>query len=322
MAQSAAVEATPELLVEPAEVLPDTVPDAGLVEAAPRTRRSVIAAAFGGLAGMIGHGLATAEPAAAANGDALLLGQTNSATAFTQLNSTSYQGLIVYGANHGIEGKSNGATGKGVVASASNGAGKNYGVYAHAFGAEGIGVQGTATNNSVGVLGHSHPNSIAVAQPPTQKKTGVYGFAVQDAEAVGVLGEAAAGLGVKGKATTGSGVYGTTQVGTGVFGYSASGVAGRFQTSAALTGVALHTIGRVKFDKSVGRVTIAAGTRSVIVTPGIDLTATSAAVATLQGSANGAIVERVAIDVTANTLTIFLTKNTTVAVSVAWHVFG
>ena len=78
----------------------------------------------------------------------------------------------------------------------------------------------------------------------------------------------------------------------------------------------------MKFDKSVGRPTIAAGTKSVTVTPGIDLTTTSAAVATLQGSANGALVERVAIDTTANTLTIFPTKNTTAAVSVAWHVFG
>ena len=80
--------------------------------------------------------------------------------------------------------------------------------------------------------------------------------------------------------------------------------------------------GRVRFDNSVGLATIAAGTTSVTVTPGIDLTATSAVVATLQGASGGALVYRVSIDATADRFTIHLTKNTTVAVKVAWHVFG
>jgi hypothetical protein len=288
-----------------------------------RSRRSVIAAALGGVAGLVGHRLVNADPVAAANGDSLILGQSNSASTYTVLNSTSPQGLIVYGASSGVEGRSSGSTGVGVFAAAhSGGAGRNYGVYAQAHGTDGAGVWAFSGNNSTGVIGFSYPQGSFGNNPTNPKKTGVYGVALQDAEAMGVMGESAAGVGVKGKATTGSGVYGTTQSGFGVFGYSASGTAARFQTSAALTGVALQTIGRVKFDKSVGRATIAAGTKSIVVTPGIDLTTTSAAVATLQGSANGALVERVAIDTTANTLTIYLTKNTTVAVSVAWHVFG
>ncbi len=58
-------------------------------------------------------------------------------------------------------------------------------------------------------------------------------------------------------------------------------------------------------------------------TPGIDLTATSAVVATLQGSAGGTTtVHRIAVNATADTFTIYLTANATAAVKVAWHVFG
>ena len=79
---------------------------------------------------------------------------------------------------------------------------------------------------------------------------------------------------------------------------------------------------RVRFDNSVGIATIAAGTNGVTVTPGIDLTATSAVVATLQGPAGGALVERVSVNATTDQITIYLTKNSTNTVKVAWHVFG
>ena len=50
-------------------------------------------------------------------------------------------------------------------------------------------------------------------------------------------------------------------------------------------GTALHAIVRVRFDKSVGLATIGAATGGVTVTPDSDLTAVSASVATLRGSA-------------------------------------
>jgi hypothetical protein len=88
-------------------------------------------------------------------------------------------------------------------------------------------------------------------------------------------------------------------------------------------GVALRTVGKVKFDNCVGIATIAAGTNSVIVTPGIDLTATTVVVATLQGSAGGTTtVHRVVLNTTADTFTIYLTGNATGNVKVGWHAFN
>jgi hypothetical protein len=60
-----------------------------------------------------------------------------------------------------------------------------------------------------------------------------------------------------------------------------------------------------------------------VVTPGIDLTGSSAVVATLQGPAGGTTtVHRVIVDATNDQFTIYLTANSTVNVKVAWHVFG
>ena len=68
---------------------------------------------------------------------------------------------------------------------------------------------------------------------------------------------------------------------------------------------------------------IAKGASSVTVTPGIDLTAKSAVVATLMGSAGASTVVRyVLVNATADRFTIYLTAKATAAVTVAWHVFG
>jgi hypothetical protein len=144
-------------------------------------------------------------------------------------------------------------------------------------------------------------------------RTGVYGEAKQDSTARGVAGVSTSGRGVYGAATTGYGVRGQATTGAALYG----------QTSGLKSGVALRTVGKVRFDNSVGLATIASGTKSVTVTPGIDLTTTSAVVATLQGNPGGTTtVQRVAIDTAADTFTIYLTANSTASVKVAWHVFG
>ena len=89
------------------------------------------------------------------------------------------------------------------------------------------------------------------------------------------------------------------------------------------TGQAIRAIGRVVLDNCSGVATIAAGSNNVTVTPGIDLVATSAVVATLQGDAGGSTtVKRVTVNTTNNTFQIVLTANSTAQVKVAWHVFG
>ena len=54
-----------------------------------------------------------------------------------------------------------------------------------------------------------------------------------------------------------------------------------------MSGYALRAVGRVRLDNAGGIAIILAGKRAVVVVPGIDLAATSAVVATLQGSAGG-----------------------------------
>ena len=128
-----------------------------------------------------------------------------------------------------------------------------------------------------------------------------------------MVGVAASGIGVRAHAPTGYGIHATTTSGTGVYA----------TTGGLKSGTALRTVGRVRFDNSVGIATIAAGTSSVTVTPGIDLTATSAVVATLQGDAGGSTtVKRISMNPTTDQFTIYLTANATAAVKVAWHVFG
>jgi hypothetical protein len=88
-------------------------------------------------------------------------------------------------------------------------------------------------------------------------------------------------------------------------------------------GLAFRAVGRVKLDNCSGIATIAAGTNNVVVKPGIDLTSSSAVVATLQASAGGTTtVHRCVVNVTTDSFTIYLTANSTANVKVAWHIFG
>jgi hypothetical protein len=108
-----------------------------------------------------------------------------------------------------------------------------------------------------------------------------------------VLGQSTAGQGVRGQATTGTGGY-----------FSAS------------TGTALQAEGPVRFKSSTG-------TRSTTVNPGQDLTATTKILVTLQGDPGGStVIQRVAINATANTFTIYLTANSVRAVRISWFVIA
>ena len=227
------------------------------------------------------------------------------------------------GDSSGVYGESN--SGYGVNGSSGSGAG----VYGLSFASDKPAILGISHAASTGVLGFSGTTST----PAAPAKTGVYGYADQDAAARGVTGQSTAGYGVSGIATTGRAVNGIASTGHGVFGLASSGIGNRgyaatgtalyASTSGPKVGTALRAIGRVKLDNCAGVATIASGHTSVTVTPGTDLSATSAVVATLMGSAGGTTtVHRVAVNAAADTFTIYLTANATTAVTVAWHVFG
>lgn len=167
-----------------------------------------------------------------------------------------------------------------------------------------------AGSERTGVMGFS--GQTAPAGAPA--KTGVYGYAAQDANARGVHGKSTSGRGVYGEATTGAGVRGQATTGT----------AGYFATTDPAAGFAIQATGRVKFANCAGITTVTGGSNvSAVVTPGIDLATTSSVVATLlDPTGSTAVVQRVAVNATANTFRVYLTTTTISTVRVAWHVFG
>jgi hypothetical protein len=217
--------------------------------------------------------------------------------------STNHPGVVGTSTNSiGVSGTS--PNGTGVAGSSGIGVGVN----GHSNATNRAGTVGQSDGDSTGVLGIS-----GTPVPDAPAKTGVYGEATQDTAARGVWG----------KSTTGRGVYGEASSGHGVRGYARTGAAVYGSTIGLKSGLALHTVGRVRLDNSVGLATILSGHNSVTVTPGIDLTATSAVVATLQGSAGATTtVHRVVVDASGDTFTIYLTANATTNVTVAWHIFG
>lgn len=60
----------------------------------PRSRRAMLAAALGGLAGAVGASLGRPAPTAAANGDPVLAGNTTTATALTTVQSNALAGVL------------------------------------------------------------------------------------------------------------------------------------------------------------------------------------------------------------------------------------
>jgi hypothetical protein len=161
----------------------------------------------------------------------------------------------------------------------------------------------------------------------TTAGTAVYG---QSTDYVGVAGRSfSAGAGVFGSSHFATGVHGVSDLyhgvhgaspsGRGVHGFSSSGTGVWAEST---TGTAFRAEGRVRF-KTSGLATIAAGTKSVVVTPGIDLTTSAKILALLQGNPGGSTaVQRVAINATADTLTIYLTANSVSDVKVSWFVIS
>jgi hypothetical protein len=257
-------------------------------------------------------------------------GVAAASTSGTGVFGQSASGIGVFGGSDsaiGVQGDSNSAQGiygysddsygvQGVTSSAVT----NVAAGVFGFSPDGTGVKAESTNGSaVRALGWSSSKAVALAhsrgsstailgfsgapadEPPSSRaKTGVYGHAAQDSSSRGVTGATEAGQGVRGEATTGTGVY-----------------------AIAETGTALRAEGAVRF-KTSGLATIATGTRSVIVTPaGLDLTTASKILALLQGDAGGStVVQRVAVNATTNTFTIFLTANSARAVKVSWFVIS
>ena len=280
-----------------------------------RSRRALLFGALGGVGAWAAAAMGRANPVRAGVDGDVRLGLDNQAATPTtiQNNTTSnvvFQVLATYsgGNTKGIEASAFGGT---AIKAYNDGGTSGWGIVGENVIGPWAAVVGHSKADGTGVQGFSAGSPSTV--PAGVAKTGVYGVALQDANSRGVYGRATSGRGVFGEATSGNGVRA----------YSATGAALYARTSTLKKGVALQTVGKVKFENSVGVATVLAGTNSVVVTPGIDLTATSVVVATLQGSAGGSTTVRmVTIDATADTFRITLTANAASNVKVGWHAFN
>jgi len=269
----------------------------------PHSRRTILAGGLGGLAALAVNALGRpADVRAGVDGDVVLGAANASATTTGILNTTTTESALEVVCYTGTAINAVSDTGAGLNALSTS----STAVFGSTLSTADAGVTG-GSSQGTGVQGFSGGFG---GIPDAKLKTGVYGQAQQGTDGRGVWGYSPTGQGVRGQASSGIGVRGVVTSGVGLSGE-------------ATTGYALRTSGRVRLDQSAGQATIASGTSSVVVTPGVDLTTTSAVVATLNGDAGGSTaVKRVAINATANTFTVYLTGNATASVKLAWIVLG
>ena len=226
----------------------------------------------------------------------------------------------------GVKGLSDGNIGVGVL-----GHSRFLGVVGETEGSLGVGVFGTAlaASSGTGVQGAAnHPDGIGV----------LGGNSATSGDAIGVKGtsDGSLGIGVLGhgkligvagetESSVGAGVLGTTEAASGGVGVQGTadqpnGIGGSFGGSGGA--VALEVNGPVRFS-SAGIATIASGTNSVTVTPGVDITATSKVLCTLMSDPGGSTtIKHVVRHSGADTFDIVLTANASGNTEVAWFVIS
>jgi hypothetical protein len=209
------------------------------------SRRALLAGALGGIGAWAVSAIGRPNPARAADGQTVLVGGEYTSSSVTRFSSsTSDDGLRGDSSGFGVHGTS--PSGYGVFGESSN-----VGVRGEAT--SGYGVSGESTS-SIGVAGTSSATTQPAVRgwgaaggtgvlgvsggtiPAAKAKTGVYGYAAQDASSNGVWGESISGSGVYGTSDSGYGVYGISSSTSGVYGASSSG-AGLFGVSVSYVGV-------------------------------------------------------------------------------------
>jgi hypothetical protein len=179
-------------------------------------------------------------------------------------HTLSAAGVAVYGLAAAI-GDFDDLTGTGVLGQSNfNGVGvegiggvghSNNGIGVKGSSQQGVGVKGSASIG-VGVLGENDGDGLAVygysgaaSRPAGPSKTGVFGYANQDANAQGLLGRSALGNGVVGDSASGFGVKGLSGTSAGGYFNSTSGDAlvGQIldanSTRTAIVGLATKGVG-------------------------------------------------------------------------------
>jgi hypothetical protein len=169
------------------------------------SRRNILAAALGGLGGLLVGRLGTPDSARAADDGNAILGQANTSTTETSFENTENDETSLKG-SHNLAGKgveaTVGGTGYGLYATASASGGRA--VFASSVDKAGVTGHSTTTTpdhapdpgENVGVVGIAG-NAGGIA--PDMSETGVYGFCdTSFLYAAGVWGDSAQGIGVVG----------------------------------------------------------------------------------------------------------------------------
>ncbi|HEX6209889.1 MAG TPA: hypothetical protein VF136_03870 [Methylomirabilota bacterium] len=219
--------------------------------------------------------------------------------------------------------------------------GNGHGVAVTGFSANSVGVEGWS-NSGQGVYGHSQTvgvlgqgNNVGVAGSSTsghgisgtsQTGYGVRGFSHE----IGVFGESSSYVGVKGKANDVSAVavYGESTDGGAVLGYTVTGTAvtalstsGTAIVASAPAAVAVASSGRLQFGKVSGVASIPAGSKSVTVTPGVNVTSGSFVLLTPKANI-GSRALWFTTSASADTFTIRLSSPRSKNTKVAWLLLG
>ncbi len=281
---------------------------------APRSRRSVIAAALGGAGALIAASLGRAAPVAAADGDGLLLGKGTTTT-----DNVASSVTVVNSSADGVGAVS--ATGTGLIGrSTTPGAADVDGHGTGIIGTAGDAADVSLGTNQTGIYGFSNDtNAAAGVWGDTILGTGVVGtgaWGVYGAGDIGLVGDAeGAGTGVYGFAgdqailappasTAVAGVAGVNG-GVGVRGHVSSGTGvGVLASSASVSQTALQVSGKIKLSRS-GRASVGSTSSSRKVTMA-GVTTSSYVVATMQTNVSGLYVR--AVVPTTGSFTIYLSK--------------
>ena len=248
-------------------------------------RRALLAAGAAGVAAAAVRAVAAPAGVAAADHDALKIGETNTSSTETILQAFSSGGLSASsGAGDGLRGSSS--------------VGAKSGVYGYSTNADGYGVFGRNTvSSTIGYLGG--------------KGRGVYGFSPL-ANNAAVHGEHSS---PEGAAVVG---INTATVAQGGLGLMSSGVWGGAPTD--LNHWGLEIAGRVSFSRA-GLLTIAAGSSSVSTTRPA-LSPTTMVLATLQTNRAGVYIQAAVASSASGKITIYLNKKVTAATLVAYFILG
>jgi hypothetical protein len=283
-----------------------TVPaDVIQTETKPRSRRALLAGALGGLGAVAASAIGRVSPVRAGVDGDVVLGGTNYTTGTTNVWNTSGAGdsavLSVYHSGNGPAAAATATNGHGIVAHSHNLYGL-HGSSVYSVGSAGVsginsdqpGVAGQSQGNNTGVLGFSGGGAFPAGRP----NTGLFGYAAQDNSSRGVIGESPAGHGVRGETSSGAAVFGI-----------------------ATTGYALRTSGRLKADKVSGVATIAAGSTSVTLTPGVNVTSSSFVLLTPKANI-GSRGLWFTTNPTADSITIHISSSRSWATKIAWLLVG